>query len=153
MFLFWPDSVCCKAAARHAMRRNRASRAPRFSLNLCSLVAITNELHCFWSPPLSFAAAGELAVFGLAVIDRAMAQPLCIRNEVSGSVSNVAVGLLASPTDTKQGLAAPAIAIPSFFPFGHPARASLHLHPHPKIPCTGCLAPSQVHFGWCCTKP
>lgn len=42
-------------------------------------------------------------MFDLAATDRAMAQPVCIRTEVSGSVSNVAVPVLVSPAESEQG--------------------------------------------------
>lgn len=127
------------------MRGNRASRAPKFSLDLCNLVATSNEPLGFFSSP-SFAAAGELATFDLAAIVRAMAQHLCIRNEVSGSVSDVAVALLVSISETEQAFVhltadcstsdRNSLLLPLW-----PPCPSLPAPPsHPKIPGAGCPA-------------
>lgn len=156
VFLFRADSVCCKATAQCTTRESRASRAPKFSLNLCNLVATSNEPTGVSSSP-SFAAAGELATFDLAVIDRAMAQPLCIRNEVSGSVSNVAVAVLVSLAETEQGFVHlnAACSTCSRNSLLLPARLPCPNLPAPPSPpknslCRvsgSCLAPSQVPFG------
>lgn len=91
----------------------------------------------FFFPSPSFAAAGELTTFDLAAADRVMARPLCIRNEVSGSVSNLAVAVLASLAETEQGFVhlTAAIAIPSCFPSSCPAQVP----PRSSIPPTNPL--------------
>lgn len=96
-------------------------------------------------------------MFDLAVTDRATAQPLCTRNEVSGSVPNVAVAVLISLAETEQGFVHLTAARgpsnrDSLLPPLRPPYSSLPAPPSPPTkPLRGvsssCLAPSQVPFG------